>query len=73
MTTDNVNILFTTTADSLVPGDQIIVDDELIIVHSVDHDREDIDEVLVKGENLTDPDNNELPLYADDEYAVWGI
>lgn len=72
MTTDNVEILFTATADSLVPGDQIIVEGDLFIIRTVDNDREDIDEVFVKGENLSGGDD-EFVLYADDEFEVWAL
>lgn len=72
MTTENINHLFTTTADSLEVGDQIIVEDELFIIHSIS-ESDDIDEVIVKGENLTDPTEDTKSLYADDEFIVWSI
>lgn len=60
-------------ADTLAVGDQVIVDGEFFIIHSVDSDREDIDEVVIKGENLTDPFNDSLTLYADDMYDLWAM
>lgn len=72
MTTENVNIYDRTHAYALVPGDQIIIEGDLFIVHSVDDDRDDIDEVFVKGENLSGGED-EFALYADDEYELWSI
>lgn len=69
----DVIVHFTVQADQIEPGDQIIVEGDLFIVHSVDTDREDIDEVLVKGENLTNLDETEFVLFADDEFDVWSI
>lgn len=75
MIIDDVDVLFTTPAHTLEDGDQIIVDDlneELFIIHSI-HETDDIDEIVVKGENLTDPTNNEISLFADSEYRVWSL
>ena len=72
MNTDDIEILFSTTADTLVPNDQVIIEGDLFIVRTVDSDREDIDEVYVTGENLSGGDD-EFALYADDEFQVWAI
>lgn len=71
---DNEDIIITdnVSADSLIAGDQIIVDGEYFIIRTVDKDRDDIDEVFVTGENLSGGDT-EFPLYADDYYDVWAI
>lgn len=70
--TENLIIQFTTPAHTLQETDQIIVDGDLFIIHTIDDDRDDIDEILVKGENLSDgPD--EFVLFADDEFQVWAV
>lgn len=73
ITDTDITVHFTVQADQIEPGDQIIVEGDLFIVHSVDADRDDIDEVLVKGENLTNIDETEFVLFADDEFEVWSI
>ena len=69
---DDYTILFSTAAHQLEAGDQIVVEGELFIIHEI-VETDDLDEVIVKGENLSDPSNNEIPLFADDEFDVWAI
>ncbi len=65
-------VLFYTAAHTLEAGDQIVIEGDLFIVNSISS-TDDLDEVVVKGENLSDPANDEIPLYADDEFAVWTV
>lgn len=73
MTNEDVTIIDTVSADTLVPGDQIIIQGDLLIIRTVDSDREDIDEVLIKGENLTNPDEDEFAVFADEYFQVWSL
>jgi hypothetical protein len=67
-----IEIIDMVTADSLGPGDQIIVDEDIVIVRTVDMDREDPDEVFITFENLSDPAGTDrLPLFADDLFPLW--
>jgi hypothetical protein len=68
---DDILIVDTITADQIEVGDQLVIDDDLVIVKTVDNDREDIDEVFITVENLTTAADTEFPLYADDSYDVW--
>lgn len=70
--TDDTFVVDTISADTLVPGDQIVIEGEYFIIRAVDSDREDIDEVFVTGENLSGGDN-EFILYADDYYDLWSV
>lgn len=72
MLTDDTIIIDNVPADTLSPGDQIVVDGEYFIIFEVDSDRDDIDEVFIRGENL-DGGDSEFSLYADDYYDVWAI
>jgi hypothetical protein len=60
------------TADSLEVGDQTIIEGDMVVILSIDTDRDDIDEVLVKVENLSGTED-EFPLYADDLYPLWAL
>lgn len=60
------------TADSLEVGDQTIIDGDMVVILTVDKDREDIDEVYVTFENLTG-DAEDAPLYADDVFPLWSL
>lgn len=67
----DIQTLFTTPAHTLEVGDQIKVDGDLFIIRTI-VETDDVDEVLVKGENLSDgPD--EFSLFADDEFEVWAL
>lgn len=68
---EDINVLFTTPAHTLEVGDQIIIDGELFIINTI-VETEDIDEVVVKGENLSGDDDT-FSLFADDEYQVWAL
>lgn len=68
--TEDYTIDGTLSADTLVAGDQIIIEGDLCIIRKVDFDREDIDEVYVWVENLSGGDD-EFALYADDYFDVW--
>ena len=70
---DDITIVDSISADTLVRGDQIIIEGDLCIIASVDSDRDDIDEVFVTVENLSDPTETEFPLYADDYFDVWTV
>lgn len=60
------------TADSLEPGDQIVIGEELVIIWAVDNDRPDPDEVFINVENLSGGDT-EFSLHADDTYTLWSM
>lgn len=70
---DDIQILFSTSADTLVAGDQIVVEGDHIEIHKIDDDREDIDEILVIGYSHDSGDRVEYSLFADDEFEVWSI
>lgn len=59
-------------ANTLEPGDQIIIDGDRVRLITVDSDREDIDEVFVTFENF-DGEAEDAPLYADDEFDLWAL
>jgi len=59
-------------AYALTKGDQVIIEGDLCVIRYLDDDREDIDEILVKVENLSG-ERDEFVLYADDTYALWAI
>lgn len=69
---DDMIILYSTPAYTLMEGDQIIIDGDPCIIRKLDADRDDIDEIHVWVENLGDG-NDEYDLYADDNYDVWSI
>lgn len=71
--TEDVKVVDTVFADAIEPGDQIVVEGDHIEVKVVDTDREDPDEVLVKGYSHDSGDAVEYPLYADDTFDVWSI
>ena len=73
MTTENVTIIDTVSADTLEAGDQIIIQGDLFIIRTVDADRDDIDEVRLVGENLSDPTEDTYDVYADEYFQVWSI
>lgn len=70
--TEDYTVLYTVTADSIEVGDQLIIEGDLFIVQHIDSDREDIDEVFVKGDNLSGGET-EFSLFADDEFDVWAV
>lgn len=72
MENDDISIIDNVSADTLSAGDQIVIQDELFIIHSVNADMEDIDEILVTGENLSGGENS-FSLFADDYFDVWTI
>lgn len=74
MTTDHVNIIDTVPAYSLVAGDQILIESDLVVIRSVDDDRPDPDEIFVTFENLSDPvGDTSAELFADDRFEIWAI
>jgi hypothetical protein len=60
-------------ADTIEVGDQILIDGDPIEVTFVDKDREDIDEVLIRGYSHESGDTAEYSLFADDYYDVWAV
>lgn len=68
-----MDVIDNISADTIEAGDQIIVDGDPIEVTHVDNDREDIDEILVRGFSHDSGDTVEYPLYADDYYDVWTV
>ena len=69
---DDVNILYTVSADTIEVGDQIIVDGDKIEVSYVGY-TDDIDEIVVKGFSHDTGDTETYSLYADDYYDVWAV
>lgn len=73
MNTDtDINIIDNISADTIEVGDQIIVEGDLVIVRAV-QDTDDIDEVFIRVENLSDPTVNDFSLFADDYFDVWAV
>lgn len=73
MNTDtDINIIDNISADTIEVGDQIIVEGDLVIVLAV-KDTDDIDEVFIRVENLSDPTVTDFSLYADDYFDVWAV
>lgn len=72
MDTNEIEPFDNVAVHTLEVGDQIIVEGEHFIIHSIT-ETDDIDEFIVKGENLDDPTNDEISLFADDIYPLWSI
>ena len=74
MTTQDTDIieLYRTPAHTLEVGDQAIIEGDLCIIRAVE-ETDDIDEVFVKVENLSDNGETEFSLFADDEFTIWSI
>lgn len=72
MNTDDTIIVDTISADTIMVGDQIVVDGDRIEVTYVG-ETEDIDEILVKGWSHDTGDSETYSLYADDYYDVWAL
>lgn len=72
MNIDDISVLYSVDADQIEVGDQIIIEDDLIEVYAV-LDTDDIDEVLVKGFNLSTGHVEEWPLLATDSVEVWAV
>lgn len=60
------------TADTIEVGDQIVVDEDYIEVHTVT-ETDDIDEIIVTGYSHSTGDHVTYSLYADDYHVVWAV
>lgn len=70
---DDIQIIDRVFAYSLEEKDQVIIEGDYIELSIVDNDREDKDEVFIKGYSYVSGDMVELPLYAYDEYDLWSV
>lgn len=68
----DANIYDVVTADSLIVGDQTIIDGDYIEVKSVT-ETDDIDEIIITGYSHTTGDTETYSLFADDFYDLWAI
>lgn len=68
----DVDIIDTITADSIEPGDQILIDGDPIEVKRVE-ETADVDEVVVIGYSHDTGDTERYSLYADDTYDLWSV
>ena len=72
MNETDITIIDNVSADTLEVGDQAIIEGDYVIIRSI-HDTDDIDEIVVKVENLSDPTETEFSLFADDYYDIWAL
>jgi hypothetical protein len=67
-----MNIIDNISADTIMVGDQILIDGDPIEVKSLGTSG-DYDEVIVRGYSHETGDTAEYSLYADDFFDVWAV
>lgn len=67
-----MNIIDNISADSILVGDQIIIEGDPIEVTDV-QPSDDIDEVIIMGYSHESGDTERYHLYADDYYDLWSV